>query len=439
MSALEHSDYSPDKFRGALLGLAVGDALGAPIEGMKPGRIRELFQEVRDYLDNRNAYQKRPYRLRLPGVYTDDTQQALCLAESLVRCYGFDLKNFAKTLLELWKADEDLKSGAFRGIGPTFRKVMTELEQGADPQKTGIPSAGIGSAMRVAPVGLYFAGEAQALIDSAIKQSLLTHTDPRALALSVTVAWLVGKYLEPGWAELKLREQIEELLSEVEKIEELIEREYIAYLPAQAYDFFGFFSRSLKGLSHWQGMEHSLVFKQIVNLANQGFPRQKITSPAQNFSLALGITANFLGMVSRDFESGLIEAVNLGRDADSLGAITGAILGARFGEEAIPERWLKGLRNSEQIRVRAEALWQKSFAGLKIRPLKELELELTWEEIRQRERFIQKMLAQGEYDPEKKQKKKIQEQKQPSALIKKKKGKKEKKRREKAPWKKWQD
>jgi len=66
-----------------------------------------------------------------------------------------------------------------------------------------------------------------------------------------------------------------------------------------------------------------------------------------------------------------------------------------------------------------------------------MELELTWEEIRQREKFIQKMLAQGEYDPEKKQKKKIQEQKQPSALIKKKKGKKEKKRREKAPWKKW--
>ena len=425
-----------DSFLGAMLGLAVGDALGAPIEGMKRGRIKDVYGVVRDYVDSSLAWRNKPNKFRLQGAYTDDTQQALVLAESLVRCYGFSLKDFARTLLELWQADEDLKYGAFRGIGPTFRKTMTRLSQGEDPSQVGEPSAGIGSTMRVAPVGLYFCEEEDELVKSAIEQSLLTHRDSRALALSATVAWIVGKFASGSWEQSISKKQIEELVDFASELEQIIEAEYIAQLPAQVYDFFGLFYRSLNPIRHWIGMEHELVFRQIVNLANQAFPREKITSPSQNFSLALGITAIFLGLTSTDFESGLIEAINLGRDTDSLGAIVGAILGARFGIEEIPKNWLDGLKNSEQISARADALWQKSFAGLKIKPLKQIELDLTWQEIRAREQFIQKMIAEGEYDPEKKAKKPAQAQ--PVSLQgKQKRTKKRKLKREKAPWKKW--
>lgn len=428
-----------DRFRGTILGLAIGDALGAPIEGLKQGYIKELFGRVEDYVAPELSRQRKPYRYLPSGVYTDDTQQALCLAESLVRCYGFNPEDFVRTLLSLWNADLAFKTGAFRGAGAVFIKVMTKLASGESPLKAGEPSAGIGSAMRVAPVGLYFSEDQESLIKASTEQALLTHKDPRALALSCALSYVVSQFASGKWDSLKTKDWIEDLIEFTCKLEKQIEQEYIAYLPPLVYDFFGLFFRSIEPFRHWQGMTYELVFSQIVNLANQAFPSQKITSPAQNFALSCGVTALFLGLTSNNFEDGLIEAINLGKDADSLGAMTGAILGARFGESSIPDRWKRGLKNYHQLRHRADALFQKSFVNLSLIPLWKMELELTQLAMTEREKFVQKMIEKGEYTPEpisrKKAKAKTQE---PSAIKPKRSSKKSKLRRKKTPWRTWE-
>jgi len=431
-----------EKFRGSMAGLALGDALGAPVEGMKPGHIKDVLGTVRGFVDAQTIWPNKPYRYRAPGIYTDDTQQALCLAESLVRCFGYQAPDFAQTLLKLWQAAPELKCGAFRGIGPTFFRVMEKLASGIGPDKSGLPSAGIGAAMRVAPVGLYFFDDRERLLKAAIEQSLLTHKDPRALALAACVAYSVARSASGEWNSLKAKERAEDLVQFAADAEKIIEQEYIAHLPPMVYDFFGLFYRSIEPFRHWHGMEHELVLRQTVNLANQAFPSEKITGPSQNFALASGITALFLGMVSRDLPAGILEAVNLGRDADSTAAMTGAILGARFGEASIPRDWQAGLKNYDQVSLRGEALFEKSFAGLKLRKLKDMELELTIWENQTREKFVQKMTAKGEYAPEAKAKKegekrRLQELAQAAAKPKRR-SKAGRRKRVKAPWRSWE-
>jgi len=432
-----------EKFRGAMAGLALGDALGAPLEGMKSGHIKDAFGYVTGFVDTQAVWRNKPYRYRAPGIYTDDTQQALCLSESLVRCFGYQAKDFAKTLLSLWQTFPETKSGAFRGIGPTFFKVMEQLAEGAEPDKTGLPSAGIGAAMRVAPVGLYFYDDHQRLLKAAIEQSLLTHKDPRALALAACLAYALARAVSGGWQTLKPKERAEDLVCFAGNAEKIIEQEYIAALPSRVFDFFGLFYRSIEPLPHWMGMEHELVFRQIVNLANQAFPSEKITSPSQNFALAAGVTALFLGTAGKDFMGGTLEAVNLGRDADSIAAMTGALLGARFGESSIPHDWKAALKNYEQVCLRGEALWQKSVAGLKLRRLKEMETELSIYANQERDNFVKKMVARGEYDPEalakkREEKKRLQELAKAVARPKRR-SKEGRRRREKAPWRGWED
>ena len=95
--------------------------------------------------------------------------------------------------------------------------------------------------------------------------------------------------------------------------------------------------------------------------------------------------------------------------------------------------------------MRAEALFQKDFSGLKLKNLKDMELELTRFEIQEREKFVQKMIKRGEFDPEaaaKKQESKRREEekaKLTAAAKPKRKSKKDKRRREKAPWRNWQE
>ena len=319
-----------DKFRGSLIGLAVGDALGAPLEGMRAGHIKDVFGYVRGYVDANKAWQSKPYKYRSFGVYTDDTQQALCLAESLVRCYGFESEDFAKSLLRLWQAKEESKTGAFRGISLTFRKVMEKIANGVGVDKSGEPSAGVGAAMRVGPVGLYFWEDRDELLKAALEQALVTHKDPRALSLSTAIAYSVARSASGAWSELKPRDRCEDLIEFTARAEKMVEEEIIIHLPPLVYDFFGLFYRSIEPFRHWHGMEHELVLRQIVTLANQAFPREKIHSAGQNFALACGVAALFLGVGCKDFESGVLEAINLGRDTDSTGAMTGAILGARL-------------------------------------------------------------------------------------------------------------
>ena len=93
--------FRVDRVRGCLLGLAVGDALGAPLEGLSPQQIKTHYGRVTNYVDGVLAWKRKPHRWRMPGLYTDDTQQALALCDVLLDCRRVDQERLADLYLGL--------------------------------------------------------------------------------------------------------------------------------------------------------------------------------------------------------------------------------------------------------------------------------------------------------------------------------------------------
>ena len=197
-----------DRATGAILGMAIGDALGAVVEGLHAQRIADWFGQLRDFDQARDFYQSlnertdlpdrvitsHRQRWRMPGLYTDDTQQALLLIESLVESGKADRHDYAHRIIECLKASEslDLPLGLFRGCGPGFREIARRLLSGQSPDATGVDSAGNGASMRIAPVGLFSHDDPLEAGRGAVSISVLTHRDCRAILAAASIAMAVS-------------------------------------------------------------------------------------------------------------------------------------------------------------------------------------------------------------------------------------------------------
>ena len=156
-----------DRFRGCLLGLAAGDALGTTLEFKAPG----TFTSIDDMVGGG------PFGLK-PGQWTDDTSMALCLAESLIEMDGFDPMDQMQRYVRWWREGylSSTEGPAF-DIGTTVRSALSRFERTGEPYagSTDSNSAGNGSLMRLAPVPMYFAGDAEEAIDRSAESSRTTH------------------------------------------------------------------------------------------------------------------------------------------------------------------------------------------------------------------------------------------------------------------------
>ena len=350
-----------DRVRGCLLGLAIGDALGAPLEGLGAQQVRAHYQLVTDYVDGVRAWKKKPYRWRLPGLYTDDTQQALALADVVLARGKVDLDLLAAIYLEM-ATPEGGYAGAHRGVGRSFRQVLADLKRGIAPETTGQASAGIGAAMRIAPLALYFAEDPDALHDAVISASLMTHRDVRSITGAVAVAAAVRRILQgdPRDASFLFR-----VAADVARVETRLIAEYgdrVASLDDHGRSLSQVIART-EGLLDVP-RERAMV--ALVEEANRHGAEPVCRRPTMGFPPAAIPTCLYLFLTTDTFEDALIEVVNLGGDADSTGAILGAIAGACYGVDALPERWLAGLQNRDGIDARAVALARRSACGLGI-------------------------------------------------------------------------
>lgn len=372
-----------DRVRGALLGLAVGDALGAPLEGLSPQQIRAHYGTVADYVDGAKAWKKKPFRWRLPGLYTDDTQQALALTDVLLAEGRVDADRLAATYVEL--ATPDLGyAGAHRGVGKSFRLVLADLIRGVSPRLTGQPSVGIGAAMRIAPVGLYFADDPEGLYDAVVEASLMTHRDVRSLAGALTVALAVSRLArgeEPG-PSFVLR-----LAGDVARAEDRL----AAGAPAPVASL-GAHRKSLStAIAHVESildLSRERALTALVEQANRHGPDAPVRRATQGFPPSCIPTCLYLLLTTDSFEEAIVDVVNLGGDADSAGAILGALAGAARGVDAIPGRWLDGLENFDGIDARARALAARSTRGLEIPDFVEREQALSAREAASREALL---------------------------------------------------
>lgn len=377
-----------DRVRGCLLGMAVGDALGAPLEGLSSQQIKSHYGRVKNYVDGVQAWKRKPYRWRLRGLYTDDTQQALALCDILLEHGRIDQERLAELYLSLANPKGTFV-GAHRGIGRSFRQVLAALERGVPAHLAGQEGAGIGAAMRIAPVPLFFGDDTEALFDSAIAASLMTHRDIRSLSGALAVAHTIRRLVagEPRDPSLLLW-----VASDLVKDENRLAADH-----AELVIKIGEHARCLpRAVAHAEAvLDHprDRALNALVDEANRHGAEPSCKRPTQGFPPACIPTCLYLLLTTDSFEEAVSDVVNLGGDADTAGAILGAMAGAYYGVDGIPKRWLDGLQNRDGIEARARALARGSSEGIHIPDLVATERELTRKEGETLEQFMS--LARG--------------------------------------------
>lgn len=357
---------------GCLLGLAIGDALGAPLEGLSAQQIRAHYGTVTGYVDGAIAWKRKPYRWRMPGLYTDDTQQALALADVLLEHGRADASRLAEIYLALAHPKGNYV-GAHRGVGRSFRQVLADLAEGISPKLTGSESAGIGAAMRIAPAAIYFGNDTEGLFDSVLSASLMTHRDIRSLAGAMAVSCAVRRLMDGESREPSLLFRV---AGDVAKAENRIAAEFSATVTSILPHRHAM-SSAIARAERLLDMPRDRAFAALIEEANRHGAEPSCKRPTMGFPPAIIPTCLFLLIATDSFEEALIEVVNLGGDADTAGAILGAMAGAHYGASEIPERWLDGLQNRDGVALRAVALDLRDTRGIVIPDLIETERRLS--------------------------------------------------------------
>lgn len=290
------------RMRGALLGLACGDAVGTTVEFMPRGS----FPRVSDMIG------RGPFGLA-PGEWTDDTSMALCLAESLIAHGGFDARDQAERYLRWWREGYMSHTGRCFDIGNTVRSALSAFAASNEPMSgpAGERDAGNGSIMRLAPVPIFFFPDADAAIEHAAESSRTTHGARECIDACRLLAALIVRALGGATKE--------EILDSRGLPTDLAPK--IAAIAAAGY------RASSEDEVHGTGYV------------------------VQSLEAALWCFAQ-----GEDFEEAILRAANLGDDADTTAAICGQIAGAHWGASGIPERWLAKLAWRDRITGMADAL-----------------------------------------------------------------------------------
>ncbi|RLI77476.1 ADP-ribosylglycohydrolase family protein [Archaeoglobales archaeon] len=293
-----------DQFKGCILGVAIGDALGMPVEGLTRNKIKELYGKVKDYLPS-------PYNDFKAGEWTDDTEQMITLAESILETVYLSPENFAEKLKRWYVESKNPR------IGPTSSRALRNLINGIPWDRAGVYSETCGAAMRVMPIGLVYHFSLNLVERYAVISASITHKGTAAIggavAISISIACLCLDFEK----EEVVREVVERVKRYDDLLAEKIEHSY--HISDKDIDF------------------------AIDKLGNSVYALDSVPM------------AFYCYFSSKTFEDCVLKAVNAGGDTDSIAAMAGAIKGC---ESKIPAKWIKKLKDYNYLVELAERLYQ---------------------------------------------------------------------------------
>ena len=295
-----------DRAIGAFLGMAVADALGSTVEFMSPTLIRARYGSHRDMRGGGALGWE-------VGQYTDDTQMAVCLARSLIRSYdesgtpGLDVDDLGREFVR-WLESRP------KDIGNTTRAALSRLQRGTRAALSGIADRDAqanGAVMRGAPIALLWhrPDHRPYLRHDSLMQSYPTHRNSIAAGAAVVVNSVIAHLIQGGDLDAAIDAAIDQA-----------NPEWVEFLR----------------IWNAQGRPHR---------GNSGW------------AVSTVLTALHCVCTTNSFEDAVIQAVNGGDDADTVGAVTGMIAGARYGADAIPARWLTPLENRGFLTEAARTLF----------------------------------------------------------------------------------
>jgi ADP-ribosyl-[dinitrogen reductase] hydrolase len=272
----------------SFLGLAIGDALGAPVEFKEPGE----FEPVTGY---RHSH---VWNIP-PGYWTDDTSMAICLAECIAERNTVDPQDLLERFGRWYKLGENSATGRCFDIGTTTRSnIEAYLKQGQTVAPNLHYQSGNGGIMRLSPVVIRWWHNISWAEQMAEVQSVTTHGSTECVACARELARMLTQAIQGE----PLAAQLRTLLGNIDP--------------------------------------------QVIS--NSGRARDTL------------LAAQWCVATTDSFESAVLKAVNLGGDADTIGAVTGQLAGACYGMEAIPTQWLTGLLDVIRLTDLAEQLYWDS-------------------------------------------------------------------------------
>lgn len=322
-----------DRITGMLLGSAIGDALGMPVEGVDYERTRRAIYrlgDVRHFIAPQNHVLRSLRNLRA-GCWTDETQINLELVRSVVQTGRLDYDGLADALIRAFETVE------LRGWDATTKQGCRRLAQGTHRLRSGkLGACGNAVAARIPVVAAwsYSRGETrEQLLEHCFNLGMATHVDVRAITGAYIVALMICDALDNTRKWSPSEERYLELIEEARWAEHQLS---MRIGPADDH-----LSRHLEELSDALDSDA----KELAEFCN-GAGSYVCDSVSYIAALMHGTTW--------DYETGVLAAINGGGDTDTNGAIAGAILGGAYGARKLPKSLLTKLEEAEIIRVMGE-------------------------------------------------------------------------------------
>lgn len=307
---------------GALYGLAIGDALGMPTQSLSRRRVRDDYGVITGFLP---AKPDHPLAAGMPaGSVTDDTEQAVLLARLLIDGAGHvDPVVLARSLLE-WE-EGMRRRGSLDLLGPSTKRAVAAVAAGVPIEEAGRYGDTNGAAMRVAPVGIVSGGDLNALLDSVVEASSVTHNTSVALAGAAAVAAAVSAGIDGADVKEAVRHAEEAAAAGVRR------GHWVAAADIA--------SRIRWATELVEGRPATSAADDIYRLVGTSLATQESVPAA--FAI--------LALYPDDPWQACLEAASLGGDCDTIAAIAGAIAGACHGMESFPEDAIATIRRVNDL------------------------------------------------------------------------------------------
>lgn len=292
-----------DRARGSLIGLAVGDAMGAPTEGLTQDQIAARFGRVTGFLSD-------------DAAGTDDTEYSVLCAWGILRS-GAALT--ADDVADLWLEALQQQRGGFAGAGFSEMVALARLSAGVRPPASGRNNYEMwsdGAAMRAAPIGIFCAGDPEGAARLAAEDASVSHARDGVYAAQAVAAAVAVAMTDSDWTRAV--------------------DAGLACLPTDSWTY-RTVSRALAIVERGADADAtSAALYREISL----FQYPWADAAPEALALTFGVIASARG----DFRAAVLAGVNMGRDSDTIAAMAGAVCGALHGLSAIPPEWVAPVR-----------------------------------------------------------------------------------------------
>jgi ADP-ribosyl-[dinitrogen reductase] hydrolase len=292
-----------NKLEGFIVGMAIGDTLGAIQEGLSKEKKENKYGYITDYLVLK--HHEKGYRP--PYSYTDDTQLALLTIDSFIQKKRIDPDDIAKRLIQV--------KSKLRGAGRGTKKAIENLNSGINYTVSGQERPGNSPALRCSPLGIIFIKDHRKINSEVKRLAKITHINTKSIAAASLTSHCVNYLFTNG--------NLDNILSVLsERIRDIDE------------DFY----KKIKKLDKFQSLEE---------IGTSSYALESVPS-------SLYLFLNY----SNDIRKGMLRAVNSGGDSDSIGALTGAFYGAFKGYTNFPLNWKTKLNEKSSLIKRINSMYE---------------------------------------------------------------------------------